>query len=187
MVQSLRSITVTYYFKSATWPAILTDLSCFLVQHKCHWFKSVLMTLSWKSKISLNSSTHLDQGIQRRLRSQKVYLNQSWRVSVLACVSQMRFVTAIFRLFIYTKYIEQALMWESCDAHGTNIKWELVISLKLNLCKILCHCKIDLLFQVIRDMAPYTIPYNEQSIYDAYDTSEFLSRAEKRMALPSGR
>ena len=36
-------------------------------------------------------------------------------------------------------------------------------------------------------MAPYTIPYNENSIYDAYDTSEFLSQAEKKMKLPGGR
>lgn len=36
-------------------------------------------------------------------------------------------------------------------------------------------------------MAPYMLPYDMDSIYDAYDTSEFLSRAEKKSALPGGR
>lgn len=39
----------------------------------------------------------------------------------------------------------------------------------------------------IRMMAPYMLPYNEQSIYEAFDTAEFLSKTDKAPAIPGGR
>ncbi|KAF6023258.1 HEATR4 [Bugula neritina] len=41
--------------------------------------------------------------------------------------------------------------------------------------------------EVIKELAPFAVPYNEKSIYAAYDTSEFLSQTEKKLAVPPGR